>query len=172
MTHALGQANPLQQRLGPLLRLGPVGVGHACRQQHVLQRVELRQQMVALENKTDLVVAPLGQARRRHRGERLAAGEYFAAGRFVESAQQMQQCAFAGTGRALQREKFALSDLETHPVQHLDQPPAEVVRLVQILRAENRFTHDEMPPQAEVGWRSMQATLRPTGKLKTSPRRS
>ena len=70
-------------------------------------RVEFRQEIIGLKNKTDLEIPPGSEFVSRKRIQRASLGANFAGVWKIQSAEQMQQRAFSGSRGAAQHQKIA-----------------------------------------------------------------
>ncbi|KAG0951638.1 hypothetical protein G6F31_013646 [Rhizopus arrhizus] len=100
VVHAVTQAQPLQQLLGTRVahRAGAAGVyrWHF----HVAARIQIAQQVVALEDETEMLAAQPRQRIRRHLLGGLAVHPVAALGRPVEAAENVHQRRFSRSRRA------------------------------------------------------------------------
>src|ERR1051326_5023966 len=106
------QPNSLEQTSSASLGLSHVNSGHARRQADILECVQLRQHMVSLEDEADAPVTNPGQLWGAERRQVLIAKPDFAVVRSVQSAEQVQQGAFASAGGALDGEKLTAADIQ------------------------------------------------------------
>src|SRR5262249_37294707 len=135
---AMAQADAVEQLGGAVPQLAAAAqpaedrVADHLRHQHVLQRVELRQQMIELEDVTERLIA-----------EQIAlvGGQVIDATAIeidsplvwpIQRAEQVQERALAGAGGADDAEKFAACQLEIEPAQDWDLDGVLAIRLVQI----------------------------------------
>src|SRR3990172_12409537 len=77
----------------------------------------------------------------------LTVNAHLAACRQIETTEQMQQGALAGTGHADNSDKFAGLDLEVHAAQHLDAQIAVDEGLVQVAASQDDVIHSARPPR-------------------------
>ena len=131
-----------EQALGAASHLAKAEPADQPGQHHVLGCVELREQVVELEDEAQLGVAELGQRVRIAREEILALEEHAAPRRPVERAQHVQQGRLPDAGASQHRELLARRDSQIDPAQHLEL--AE--RLVQGLDADDVLGHRAPPP--------------------------
>ncbi|MNJ65598.1 hypothetical protein D3C77_616170 [compost metagenome] len=87
----MAQANPLEQRLGALARLGDGGAANQQRHAHVLQGGELRQQVVKLIDKTQCAVAQQTTGTFTQGRQLFTSQPHAAFGGRVEAAEQVEQ---------------------------------------------------------------------------------
>jgi hypothetical protein len=93
------QSDALEQMPGAGLDLGSIVMTYYRGDEDVFQHGTLRQQMMVLENETDVPVAEIGQEPL-GQGERVGAFEpHRAGGRAIERPKQVEQRALAGAGR-------------------------------------------------------------------------
>ena len=138
MRQPLAQAHAAQERLGARTRLVERQSGDAHRHLGVLDRRELGQQVVELEDEPDPVVAQrhqLGVGHRRELG--VADGDRSAIGA-VEPAEDVEQGAFPHARRADNRHHFARLDLQIEILQHGQPMAADRVALDDAARVEKR----------------------------------
>ena len=124
MGQALAQADPLEQARGPAGPLGRPDPRDAHRHLGVLERAELGQQVVELEDEADVAVAKrhelrVGQIPQRAVGDPDAAGVDR-----VEPAQHVQQRALADARGADDGDHLALLDRDVEVAQHATGAPA------------------------------------------------
>ena len=112
MVHAFTETDAFQKGAPTVSRLVARNARHAGGQANIFQRGHFRKQMVGLEHETDFDIAQLCQPAVRKLRDGLAFENDFAAIRLIESAQQVQQGAFAGAGRPLQRDEFSAREKE------------------------------------------------------------
>ncbi len=105
--------------------------------------------MIRLENEADAAVAEVGQFPFGKRGDVLSGKMDFARVRRVQSADQMQQRAFARAGRAAQREEFAARHVEIDAAQDFERAPAHRVGLGQRAGGKQRFGHGRPPHERD-----------------------
>src|SRR5260370_26777246 len=134
--HAVGQIDDAQCGFHVLATLRLREFGQQQRQLDVLKRSEHWNEVVHLENKTNMAGAPLrqltaGQVRN------FVAVDGDAAGRGnIETAKQIEQRGFAGAAGAYERDKVALVHVEIQSLQHLNLLTAAAVGLVQTANAD------------------------------------
>ncbi len=119
--HAAGEVHGGQQLFGPAAGARLLPPPDQQRHHHVLERGELGQQVVELEDEADL---PIAQVVLLLGGQRLILGTVqrdAAAGRFVEGAEEVQQGALARTARADDGDDLATVHREVHMLQHFQQ---------------------------------------------------
>ena len=88
------------------------------RDQDVFQDGALRQEMMRLENETDLAIAHRGQLDVVELVQLTAVEQHLPAVRAVERAHDVQQRALARTGRSDDRDRFAASDFQRDLAQY------------------------------------------------------
>src|ERR1039458_9026682 len=103
--HTVLETNPGEQVASARPGLADGSAGHARRQTDIFERIEFRQQMIRLKNETDAVVAEKRQLTLGECGQVLPGKMDFARVGRVKSADEMEQRAFAGTGRAAQGQR-------------------------------------------------------------------
>ena len=114
MIHAFAEADALQKILRALQGVF-VGAGISVgerRDEDVFEDRALWEEMVALENESDAAIADFGDFLVVERRDFLAAEQDFSGSGAIERADQIEQRAFAGTGRADDGERFAGRDGE------------------------------------------------------------
>src|ERR1017187_7755760 len=143
--HAVLETNPGEQ-VAPA-RHGPRNwhARDSRRKTNIFERVEFWQQIVRLKHETNAAISEMRQFTFGKRGEVLSGKMDFTRVGRVESADQMEQCAFAGAGRAAQREKFAAQHLEIDAAQHLERAFAQGVSLGKSAGGKKRFVHGRPP---------------------------
>ena len=150
MVLALGEAEIVEQFARPRARLGARQAADHLRQDDVLERRELRQQVMELIDEADL-----GAPQRRalvvgHCRGRRAADMHLARVRRLQQAGQMQQRRLSGAGRRDQRHRLAGPEREVRAVQHLDHRLAAPVAARDVLAARGaggarRLIHSAAP---------------------------
>ena len=115
-----------------------IDAGDRERQGHVLVDVEQRNQVEELEDEARLLAPQAGRLRVAQAADHLAVEHDLAAGGPVEPAEQLEQRALAGAGRAHQGHELAAADLERDASQGLDLAVAEPVALGQVAGFEDR----------------------------------
>ena len=135
----LAEPELFEQRSRPRLRLAAerLPADHG-RHRDVLQRRELRQQVVELEDEADLLVAELREPVVRLREHVAAAVFYASGGGPVERAEQVEQRALARAALPDDRHHLALAHRERHAAQHLQLARLGLVRLAQPVGREQR----------------------------------
>ena len=139
MGHPAGQSHRGQQ----LFRLGPGPALPRPRDQqrhhHILQRVELAEQVVKLEYEADLPVPHIGQLGRRALAVSGALQQDFARRGDIKRPEQVEQRAFPRTARAHDGHEFTPGDAQVNAGQHFDQAPiAAAISLLQATRFQDR----------------------------------
>ncbi|KAG1554821.1 hypothetical protein G6F50_012938 [Rhizopus delemar] len=118
VVHAVTQAQPLQQLLGTRVahRAGAAGVyrWHF----HVAARIQIAQQVVALEDETEMLAAQPRQRIRRHLLGGLAVHPVAALGRPVEAAENVHQRRFSRSRRADDGDELTGIDAQRDVLQH------------------------------------------------------
>ena len=130
MLDAFLQSHAVQEFASARFGLSRRQAGHPRRQAHVFQRVQFRQQIIGLEDETDLLVAEAGQIPARKRGQVPAAQPNFASSGNIQAAQQVQQRAFARAGGPAQCQKIAPVEFHVHAPQHSERALAQRVGFV------------------------------------------
>ena len=95
---AIAQAQAGQQGAGTYLALGAGGAGIDGGDLHVGGRIQMGQQMVALEDEAEVVAAQPRQGQGIQAGGVLTTKQVLAAARAIEAAQQVHQGGLAGAG--------------------------------------------------------------------------
>lgn len=88
-------------------------------QHHIFDGRELRQQLVELEYKTNLLVAEPGQLLIVVLIDINAIDKYLSGGWPIEGTENLQQSCFAGTAGAHNRNHLTLGDFQVDALQHL-----------------------------------------------------
>ena len=127
----VGQADARQHRRRPLGAEPPRLPQDEPRHHGVLERGELRQQVVELEDEADLPVAELRQPRGVHRRHVDAVEGDRAGRRGVERPQDLEQRRLADPRGADHRGHLAGREVEVEPPQHVDRPAAMLESLRQ-----------------------------------------
>ena len=122
-------------------RLGHRQAADAQRHRDVVERAELRQQVVELVDEAEVAVAPLALLGRAHRREVAPAQHHAALGRRLEAAEQVQQRALARARRADDRERLAGPHAEVDALQHLHVEPRRAAALDEALVQPGRGDH-------------------------------
>ena len=107
-----------------------VAVKH--RQLDVFQRGGAREQVEALEDEADLLVADVGQLVAVERRNVHAVQQIIAAGRAVEAADHVHQRGFARAAGAHEGDKFAGQDFQRHAAHGMHLHLAGVIGLVDV----------------------------------------
>ena len=110
--------------------------------------------MVELVDEAQRAVAHAAALGLRKLYERRALHPHFAGSRRVEAAEQMQERALAGTGRADDGDALALDHCQVDAEQHRDLERPAAIGLLQspafqhgLVRGERRLIHSAAPPQ-------------------------
>ena len=117
MLHAFAQTHRRQRFRGAALTFGRRHARIAQRHRHVVLRAHPRQQIEALEHEADLVAAQDRAFFGVQRRDIHAVAQVGAGGRRVETADEIHQRRFAGTGRPHDRDEFAVFDLQVHALE-------------------------------------------------------
>ena len=139
MLEPLAQAHALEQAArfgGRLLRRR---AAHEQRHRDVLERRELRQQMMELIDEAERTIAQPAALRVAQRAHRLADDAHLACRRLIEAADELQQRRLARARRADDRDAIALGDGELDAAQHLDVAPDVAERLDELAGLEDRL---------------------------------
>src|SRR5271169_4666252 len=112
----LRQADHVHQLPGPLAPLGGALLAHPEPERHVVERVHVREQAVALEHHAHV---PLGRGYWR---DVLAVDQDRPGVRVLEAGHDAQGCGLTAAGRAEQRDELAGCDLQRQPVQRPGRP--------------------------------------------------
>jgi hypothetical protein len=116
---AIGQADQFQCCLHAP---APLRLGQAGQQQrhfHVGFGAQHRQQVIKLENETDVSGAPVRQAAARQLIDTIAGDQHLAAGGLIQPGHQIQQRGLAGARRPHQRQELAAVDGQIDAMEHL-----------------------------------------------------
>ena len=168
---ARSQADPFQHGM----RLPPrrPDAEPADQQGHrdVLQRGELREEMVELVDEAEHLVANAPALAFSDGRERPAGDDDFPTVRRVESSETVKERALARSRGADQRNRLACLHHQLSVLQHVhvQRPLAE--RAIQPSGDEHRLTHDGAPPRAERGTRAMRGTASRARKARRRRRR-
>ena len=114
-------------------------------QADIFQRIQFRQQIIRLENETNLAISPPREFVARKRIQRAALRLNFSRVRKIQSAEQMQQRAFARARRAAQREEIPAIDFQIDAAQDFQRAFAEHVGLAGVFGGEERSAHGKTP---------------------------
>src|SRR5260221_14279612 len=112
MGAAMSQADLLEERSGPLRELPSSGAEDEPGHHHVLERVELRQEMVELEDEPDGSIPDCGEARRAEGGQLFAGEPDAPGGREIQRADAGEKRALSGAGRSDDAEDLPRVDVE------------------------------------------------------------
>ena len=136
MRQAIAQSKALEYGAGTRPRLGGRDARNAQRHFRVLERGELRKQMVELEDEADVLV-PEGRQRFVCHGADVRIADPDGPGiGAIEAAQQVQQRALAHTGRADHRHHLAALDGQIEIAQHVQPLRADLIALVDVAGGE------------------------------------
>ncbi len=113
------------------------GPGYEARQHHILDRGEFRQEMVQLEDETDLLPAQLGEITIRKPRDLARVEKNFARVGAIERAEEMQERALPRPRRSDDADDLALLNLEIDAPKYVDARGPEVVVLFQIARGDD-----------------------------------
>src|SRR6266851_6997229 len=129
--HAVGEIDDGESGFHVLaaLRLGKLG--QEQRKLDVLKRREHGDEVVHLENKTDVAGAPLRQLAARHVRNFVTVDGDAARGGHVETTQEIEQRGLAGAAGPHKRDEVTLVDVEIQALENLDFFAAAAVSLVQ-----------------------------------------
>src|SRR6266849_2858176 len=134
----LAEPDPLEQVGRPRARRGLWLAGDQARQHDVLQRGEVAQQVVELEDEADLAVAEDRQLGLRA-GEHVPPVEEEATpARLVERSQEMEEGRLADPGLAHDGDALARLDLQVEPGQHLYDGRTVDIALLELDRLHER----------------------------------
>ena len=111
------------------------------RQLDVLERRLPRQQLEALEDEADLLVADVGQFVGAHAADQLAAQAVLAGGRAVQAAKRVHQRALAGARAAHDRHHLVGHDVQVHAAQRVDRLHADAVDLGDAAELDDGLLH-------------------------------
>ena len=117
--HARSQADARQRFVDALLALGAVEAAIAQRNVDVVGDVQIGNQIEALEDETDLLVAQLRTRVVVHAFHVDAIEEEFAAGEFLEQSGDVEECGLARTRRPRHRHEFAFADVDREIAQRM-----------------------------------------------------
>ncbi len=148
MLFAGGQAHQAQDLAGGLPGLVAVLAAHDQRHRHVVQRGELRQQVVELVDEAQAAVAHRALAALGQPDGKLAVHRHRTAGRHVQEAQDMQQRALAGARGADDGDHLAARHGQADVAEHFDARGAFVVDLddvVGLQRGSRVVSHGAAP---------------------------
>ena len=104
------------------------------RQLHVLQYVELGNQVVLLENKSQHLVSNLGLLVVVHRGHIHAAQQVGAGGGHIQTADDIHRSGFPGSGGSHNGDKFSLIHRHGHAVQGVHRLFTHLVYLIDVFK--------------------------------------
>src|SRR5690606_32634965 len=152
VVESMTEPHPLQDLARCALRPPPFFPADEERHHRVLQRGEIRQQVMGLEDEADGVVAKPRQLRLVPPKERLPLEEDLPCAGLVQSAEDVQERALSGAGLAEERHHLALVQRQVESTQDLDPPLSrQPVVLAQRPRLEERcpgLSHCAGPPPA------------------------
>ena len=111
-------------------------VAQQQRQLDVLNRIQHRNQVVELEDESDVPAAPLGQLAFRQRCEVSSGHNHLARRRAVDAGDQVQQRGLARARRPHQRQELALRHFEAQAVEHRDLLAIAVIDLAYVLHTD------------------------------------
>ena len=138
MRQAIAQTDAPQKIFRARPRLGDRNPRDAHRHLRVLERAELRQQMMKLKHEPDVPVSERDDLLVGHRSDVAVADRYGAAIDAIESAQHVQKCALPHARRAHDRHHLARIDLQIEVAKHRQQRPADRVALHDAASVEKR----------------------------------
>src|SRR5919201_5892774 len=133
MVLTLGETDGLQPRARTLPTLARRDPAVEQRQLDVLERTRPREQVEHLEHEADLGVAHAGQLIARQSRHVLAVEPVTAAGRTIETAEQVHEGRLARARRSHDRDELARLDRDGDAAQRVHRVRAEVVVLAEIL---------------------------------------
>lgn len=139
MMHARAEADEFESDFDLFLASAAGKLGEQERQFDVFERGEDRNQIERLENKSDVLISPIGELRFVEARDFDALHEAFAFGGAIDAGDDVKQRAFSGTGRAHEREKFAAGDIEGNVVEGCDVDFALAINLGEISDRDDRF---------------------------------
>ena len=119
MTGAVAETHEFEQFLGPLLGFAVTLSGNEGGNHDVFECRELRQELVELEDETDVAVAEVGEffvAECRDVG---VVDDHRTAVGLVERADNLQEGGLAGSRGAYDTDHLALADVERDALEHL-----------------------------------------------------
>ena len=138
MAQPLDETDTRQKRRRPCARLRYRLARDAHGHLDVLERREFRQQVVKLEDETDVAVAELDARGIAHRRQLVVPDADRPAVHRIQAAERMQQRALPHPRRADDREHRARFHRETQIAQHVNPLRAHLVELVQRLDCDER----------------------------------
>ena len=145
---AVREPDALEHRARLRLRIGRRHAADRERHRDVLDRGELRQQVVELVDEAERPVAHAAALGLVERRERASFDRDVARGRIVEAADEVQQRALARARRADDRHALAVAHVEVDAVQHDDVLRTRRVGLLQATaRNDWHVTHIATPPR-------------------------
>ena len=131
MIHPIREADDSEGSLDVLAALGFRELGQQQRQLDVLKRSEHGNQVVHLENESDMARAPLGELAAGHVRD-LVAGDGNAAFRgHVQAAEEIEQRSLAGAAGAHEGDELALVHVEIQTLQNMNYFAAAAVGLIE-----------------------------------------
>src|SRR5450432_2245388 len=129
--HAVRQSNDAKGGLHVLAALGLGKLGEQQWELNILECRKHRNEVVHLEDKTDVAGAPLREIAAGHMCDLIACYSDAAGGRNVQSAQKIEQSGLAATAGAHEGHKVALINVKVQALQHVDLFTTAIVFLVQ-----------------------------------------
>src|SRR5712692_10393277 len=120
MPGAVLQGDDAQRRGHVIPPLAPGERGQQQRQLHVPLRAEHRQEVVELEDESDVHRPPVRQLPARHLIDPLPRHVDAARAGAIQAGDEIEERSLARSGRAHQRQELAARDVEVQTVQHVD----------------------------------------------------
>ena len=103
--------------------------------------------MVGLKNEADAAVAELRELAFGKPGQIAPVKQDLPGIGRIQSADQVEQRAFAGAGSAAQRQQFAARHIQIHPAQDVERAFPQNVGFGECARREQEVIHSAAPPQ-------------------------
>jgi hypothetical protein len=145
MIHSCSKTNPLEKLPRPVWRaLAKAFIfGGKSWDQHVLQHRALRQEMMVLENETDLPIANISKIQITQGGQIASFEKHLAGGGPIQGPNDIQERAFAGTRRPNDRQRFAALKFQIDVVEDRDGTaiPSGWIALGDSRQLQNGITH-------------------------------
>ncbi len=141
MIQARGEADSFEQHASTEANVGTTMASDPPGNRNIFERVELREEMVCLEDKADLLGAKARESVTGDASEVLTANNNFSGIGDVQPAKQVEKSAFPRARGPSEGDKFSSVYLECDTAQDLDIAAAESIALAQVARDKQWITH-------------------------------
>ena len=155
MLETIAQTHGFQSLLSSRQRFTLRQTADEKRHSRIFQSGKLRQQVVKLINKAQLLVAQFSFRCRRQFAHWLTIKNHIAGGWRIQPAQQVQQGTFTGTRATDDRHHFTFADAETDIVQHIGLHTAFLIAFAQVVALQQDLIHNVKPQRVEWRQRAM-----------------